>query len=157
VPARIAVIPARTGSYYGQRMTVGYIYPIAGLGTKTSNGVPAVDSDFPAGVSAVALDHAGNILVGVTDLYPTGGIRVIAAKTGTFYGQKMREGDIYALPGLGWAQMLAVDNAGNVLVGEGDYLYRVQMLAVKTGAYYGVKARAGRVYTIAGDGRFPAS
>jgi hypothetical protein len=29
------------------------------------------------------------------------------------------------------------------------------MLAVKSGDYYGVKARAGRVYTIAGNGRPP--
>ena len=35
VRPRVAVIPARTGTYYGQKMTVGDIYAIAGLGTKT--------------------------------------------------------------------------------------------------------------------------
>ena len=154
VPARVAVIPARTGSYYGQRMTVGYVYAIAGLGTKAGNGVPAVDSDLPA-VSGVAIDHAGNILVAAANnAYPRGGIRVIAVRTGTFYGQKMRKGDIYALPGLAGAGLVAVDNAGNVLAGE-EGNFRVQMLAVKTGAYYGVKARAGRVYTVAGNGKPP--
>jgi hypothetical protein len=50
---------------------------------------------------------------------------------------------------------VAVDNAGNVLAGNiNDFL--VQMLAEKTGDYYGVKARAGRVYTIAGNGKPPA-
>ena len=94
------VIPARTGSYYGQKMSVGYLYTIAGLGTKTGSGVPAVDSEL-YGVSAVAIDHTGNILVAaVNDGDPRGGIRVIAAKAGTFYGQKMIKGDIYALPGL---------------------------------------------------------
>ena len=155
IPPRVAVIPARTGAYYGQKMTVGYIYAIAGLGAKTGNGVPAVDSDLTE-VTGVAVDHAGNILVAaISSADPLGGVRVIAATTGTFYGQKMRKGDIYALPGLAYADTLAVDNAGNVLVGENNYYFRVQMLAVKTGAYYGVKARAGRVYTIAGNGKPP--
>jgi hypothetical protein len=162
VPPRVDVIPARTGTYYGQKMSVGFIYPIAGLGTKTGNGVPAVDSDL-TGVRAVALDHAGNILVATGDEgYPPGSgeyshttVRVIAAKTGTFYGQKMIKGDIYALPGLGGASAVAVDSAGNVLGGNSD-LSVVQMLSEKTGAYYGVKARAGHVYTIAGNGKPPA-
>ena len=155
VPARVAVIPARTGSYYGQRMTVGYIYAIAGLGPKIGNGVPAVDSDLPA-VSAVAVDHAGNILVATgNNGFVHAAVRVIAAKAGTFYGKKMVKGDIYALPGgLNGANAVAVDSAGNVLAGNiGDLL--VQMLAEQTGTYYGVKARAGHVYTIAGTGRPP--
>jgi hypothetical protein len=155
VPARVAVVPARTGTYYGQKMTVGYLYAIAGLGTKTGNGVPAVDSDLPA-VSAVALDHAGNILVATgNNGFAHAAVRVIAAKAGTFYGKKMVKGDIYALPGgLNGANAVAVDSAGNVLAGNiGDFL--VQMLAEKTGTYYGVKARAGHVYTIAGTGRPP--
>jgi hypothetical protein len=154
IPPRVAVIPARTGAYYGRKMTVGDIYAIAGLGATTGNGAPAVDSGL-TGVTGVAVDHAGNVLVAATSRAdPLGGVRVIAARTGTFYGQQMRQGDIYALPGLAWADTVAVDNAGNVLVGENNYL-RVQMLAVKTGAYYGVKARAGRVYTIAGNGKPP--
>ena len=71
-----------------------------------------------------------------------------------FYGQKMVKGDIYALPGLAGASAVAVDAAGNVLFGDNnDYL--VRMLAEKSGDYYGVKARAGHVYTIAGNGKFP--
>ena len=156
VPPRVAVIPARTGSYYGQKMTVGDIYSIAGLGRKTGNGVRAVDSKLPT-VLAVALDHAGNILVATgnnSGAYPA--VAVIAAKTGSFYGQKMTKGDLYTLfrtlPGAGGATSVAVDNAGNVLIGME---YVVRMLAEKTGGYYGVKARAGHVYTIAGTGSFP--
>jgi hypothetical protein len=154
VHQRVAVIPARTGSYYGQKMIVGDIYSIAGLGTKTGNGVPAVDSDLPA-VSAVAIDQAGNVLVAIGDTEYLHDVRVIAARAGTFYGQKMIKGDIYSLPGLDGASAVAVDSAGNVLAGNlNDYL--VQMLAAKTGDYYGVKARAGRVYTVAGTGKPPA-
>jgi hypothetical protein len=162
VPPRVDVIPTRTGTYYGQKMTVGYIYPIAGLGKKTGTGVPAVASDLTE-VRAVAVDHAGNILVATGDEgYPPGSeeyghatVRVIAARTGTFYGQKMIKGDIYAVPGLGGASAVAVDSAGNVLAGNAD-TFVVQLLAEKTGDYYGVKARAGHVYTIAGNGKPPA-
>jgi hypothetical protein len=153
VAPRVAVIPAGTGTYYGQKMTVGDIYAIAGLGKKTANGVPAVDSDL-SDVSAVALDHSGNILVATTGDFAQGPVRVIAARSGTFYGQKMIKGDSYALPGLTDASSVAVDAAGNVLFGD-DYHYLVRMLDVKTGTYYGVKERAGHVYTIAGNGKAP--
>jgi hypothetical protein len=157
VPPRVAVIPARTGSYYGQKMTVGDIYPIAGLGTRTGSGVPAVDSKLVS-VLAVAVDHSGNILVatGFND-NPYPAVEVIAAKTGAFYGRKMIKGDIYplisSLAGMGsGAASVAVDSVGNVLVGTE---YEVHMLAEKTGDYYGVKARAGHVYAIAGTGAYP--
>jgi hypothetical protein len=114
VAPRVAVIPAGTGTYYGQKMTVGDIYAIAGLGKKTANGVPAVDSDL-SDVSAVALDHSGNILVATTGDFAQGPVRVIAARSGTFYGQKMIKGDSYALPGLTDASSVAVDAAGNGL------------------------------------------
>jgi hypothetical protein len=153
IPAQVAVIPARTGTYYGQKMTVGYLYPIAGLGKKTANGVPAVDSDL-GDASAVALDHSGNVLVATTGDFGAGAVRVIADKSGTFYGQKMIKGYIYALPGLTDAGAVAVDAAGNVLFGD-DNDYLVRMLAEKPGDYYGVKERAGHVYTIAGNGKSP--
>ena len=152
VAPRVAVIPARTGTYYGQKMSVGYIYAIAGLGTKTASGVPAADSHLAA-VSAVALDHAGNILVATASSAVGGGpVEVIAARTGTFYDKKMIRGDIYALPGLNGASAVAVDSAGNVLAGNINHSL-VQLLAEKTGDYYGVKARAGHVYPIAGNGK----
>jgi hypothetical protein len=153
IPSQVAVIPARTGTYYGQRMAVGYLYTIAGLGKETANGVPAVDSDL-GDASAVALDHSGNVLVATTGDFGSGAVRVIAAKSGTFYGQKMIKGHIYGLPGLTDASAVAVDAAGNVLFGD-DNDYLVRMLAEKSGTYYGVKERAGHVYTIAGNGKSP--
>ena len=155
VHSRVDVIPARAGTFYGQKMTVGDIYPIAGLGTKTGNGVPAIDSNLQA--AAVALDHDGNILVATGETgHPNAAVVVIAAKTGAFYGQKMIKGDIYSVvrsfPGDNSVSSVAVDNAGNVLAGE---QYQVEMLAEKTGDYYGVKARAGHLYTIAGTGSYP--
>ena len=147
VPPLVRVIANRTGTFYGQHMKAGYIYTIAGGGTKTGNGVLATSANL-LNLSEVNLDPAGNVLV------TAGSIRVIAVKSGVFYGQKMTAGDIYTLPGFSSATSVAVDTAGNVLVASYS---DVQMLAGKTGSYYGKSVRAGRVYTIAGNGQLHSS
>ena len=147
VPPQVRVIANRSGTFYGQHMKAGYIYTIAGGGTKTGDGVPATDANL-LNASGVALDHADNVLVAAAS------VRVIAAKSGVFYGQKMTAGDIYTLPGFASAISVAADNAGNVLVASYS---DVQMLAEKTGSYYGKSVRAGRVYTIAGNGQLHSS
>jgi hypothetical protein len=147
VPPQVRVIASRTGTFYGQHMKAGYIYTIAGGGTKTGDGVPATDASL-LNASGVALDHAGNVLVAAAS------VRVIAAKSGVFYGQKMTARDIYTLPEFATATSVAVDNAGNVLVPSYS---DVQMLAEKTGSYYGKSVRGGRVYTIAGNGQLHSS
>jgi DNA-binding beta-propeller fold protein YncE len=81
---------------------------------------------------AVAVDGAGNLVL--TD---TGNsrVRVVAAQTGTFYGQAMTAGDIYTVAGNGIAgysgdggpgtaaelagpRRLAVDSAGNLVIAD---------------------------------------
>jgi hypothetical protein len=143
VPPQVRVIANRTGTFYRQHMKAGYIYTIAGGGTSTGNGVPATDANL-LDASGVALDNAGNVLVAAAL------VRVVAVKSGVFYGQKMTAGDIYTLPGFSNASSVAVDTTGNVLVASGSY---IRMLAGKTGSYYGKSVRAGRVYTIAGNGQ----
>ncbi len=146
-PPQVRVIANRTGTFYGQPMKAGDIYTIAGGGTETGDGVPATDANL-LDASGVALDHAGNVLVAAAS------VRVIAVKSGVFYGQKMTAGDIYTLPGFSDATSVAVDTAGNVLVAAYS---DVQMLAGKTGSYYGKSVRAGRGYTIAGNGQLQNS
>lgn len=146
VPPQVRVIANRAGTFYGKRMKAGYIYTIAGGGTKRGDGVPATSVSLPS-ATAVALDHAGNVLVAA------GSVRVIAARSGTFYGQKMTAGHIYTVyaPSASTpALSVAVDNVGNVLVST---QMDVRMLAERTGTYYGKRARAGKVYSIAGNGR----
>src|SRR5262249_37266809 len=46
----------------------------------------------------VAVDHAGNLVIGDT---LNNRVRVVAASTGTFYGQHMKAGDIYTIAGEG--------------------------------------------------------
>lgn len=147
VPPQVRVIASRTGTFYGQRMKAGYIYKIAGGGTRTGDGVPAIDANL-LGASGATLDHAGNVLVGAAS------VRVIAVKSGVFYGRKMTAGDIYTLPGFSSAASVAVDTAGNVLAASYS---DIQMLVEKAGSYYGKSLRASRVYTIAGNGQLHSS
>jgi hypothetical protein len=61
---RVRVVAARTGTFYGQAMTAGDIYTIAGRGDLglTGDGGPATSArlGFP---EAVVVDPAGNVFI----------------------------------------------------------------------------------------------
>jgi ribulose-5-phosphate 4-epimerase/fuculose-1-phosphate aldolase len=162
---RIRVVAAATGTFYGQPMTAGDIYTVAGDGTSgfSGDGGPALKAELgsPGGVT---VDGAGNLVLADTD---NNRVRVVAAKSGTFYGQKMKARDIYTVAGggtaglgdggpatqaeLGAPEAVAVDAAGNLIIADtGDS--RVRVVAAKSGTYYGVAMTAGGIYTVAGDG-----
>ena len=80
----------------------------------------------------MAVDAAGNLVIGDT---VNDRVRVVAASTGSFYGQAMSAGDIYTVAGTGTAGFsgdggpatsarldepfgLAVDAAGNLLIAD---------------------------------------
>jgi hypothetical protein len=162
---RVRVIAASTGTFYGQNMTAGYVYSIAGTGTSgfSGDGGPATSAELQD-PGAVTTDRSGNLLVAD---WGNQRVRVIAASTGTFYGQKMTVGDIYTIAGDGNATYsgsgglatqtgmapfgLAVDAAGNVIIADGDN-ERVLVVAASTGTFYGQNMTAGHVYSIAGTG-----
>ena len=160
----IRVVAGQTGTYYGQQMTAGDIYTIAGTGTQgfSGDGGPATTATlyYPQGVTA---DAAGNLLLADSG---NGAIRVVAAGTGAFYGQQMTAGDIYTIAGTGTPgfsgdgnpatsaqlslpQALTVDGAGNVVVADTGN-YRVRVIAAATGGSYGQQMTAGDIYTVAG-------
>src|SRR6266705_630513 len=151
---RVRVVAARTGTFYGQPMTAGDIYTVAGDGTKafSGDGGPATSAELslPEGV---AVDAAGNLLIAAVGNHR---IRMVAARTGTFYGQPMTAGDIYTVAGDGRqgfsgdggpatrAELnllesvagVAVDAAGNLLIADfGNN--RVRVVAARTGTFYG--------------------
>ena len=165
---RIRVIAHRTGNYYGQAMTAGDIYTVAGTGGLgfSGDGGPATSAqlDYPA---CLALDGAGNLVFGDRD---NSRLRVVAVSTGTFYGQPMTAGDIYTVAGDGTGGYsgdgvpatgaalraptgVAIDAAGNLVFAD-SYSARVRVVAVTTGTFYGQPMTAGDVYTVAGDGAF---
>jgi len=163
---RVRVVAARTGTFYGQAMTAGDIYTVAGDGTAGYSGDggpgPAAELDSPTGL---ALDSAGNLVI--ADFF-NDRVRVVAASTGTFYGQAMTAGDIYTVAGDGQSSGLgdggpateaslagpgavAFDGSGNLLIA--DTLHnRLRVVAASTGTFYGQAMTAGDIYTIVGDG-----
>ena len=96
---RVRVVAASTGTFYGQAMTAGDIYTVAGNGTTgfSGDGGPATGAelDSPRGVT---VDGAGNLVIADRG---NNRVRVVAAGTGTFYGQAMTAGDIYTVAGNG--------------------------------------------------------
>jgi hypothetical protein len=160
---RVRVVAATTGTFYGQAMTAGDIYSIAGNGIAgfTGDGGPATGAELNQPASLV-LDTAGNVVI-----VDTGNcrIRVVAATTGTFYGQAMTAGDIYSIAGNGSCTFsgdggsaasagldpegIAIDGARNLLITGNN---RVRVYAKNAGTLYGQPMRARHIYTVAGNG-----
>jgi trimeric autotransporter adhesin len=158
---RVRAVAATTGTFYGQSMTKGDIYTIAGGGSSTGDGVPATSAAI--GADGVALDAAGNLVIADRT---SGLVRVVAVKTSTFYGRAMTKGDMYTVAGGGFNGLgdgwpatfaevgpagVAVDAAGNLVIADTKNS-RVRVVAVKTGTFYGQAMKAGDIYTVAGNG-----
>jgi hypothetical protein len=162
---RVRLVAVKSGTFYGQAMTAGDIYTVAGDGTQgfSGDGGPATTAELSV-PEGVAVDTAGNLLIADTD---NGRVRVVAAKTGTFYGQAMTARHIYTVAGGGTSGLgdggpatqalldrpsdVVVDNAGNLVIAD-TLDQRIRVVAVKTGTFYGRRMTAGDIYTVAGDG-----
>jgi trimeric autotransporter adhesin len=185
----VEMVPATTGSYFGRAMTAGREYVIAGNGTDgySGDGGPAVDAELsvPAGLS---VDPAGNVII---DDSANNVVRIIAARSGTFYGRAMAAGDIYTVAGGGTDQghsgipatsallqladeytkgdeytavlpwpLVTEDQAGNIVMDDGGGApgpALVEVVADRTGTFYGQAMKAGDIYVIGGGGRVATS
>jgi hypothetical protein len=94
---RIRVVAVKTGTFYGQAMTAGDIYRVAGGGQDLSDGIPAISARLGS-PTTIAVDGAGNLVIACD---PVNRIRVVAPHSGTFYGQAMTASDIYTVAGNG--------------------------------------------------------
>jgi hypothetical protein len=113
----------------------------------------------------VTIDKAGNLVLADRS---DNAVRVVAIKTGMFYGRAMTARHIYTVAGDGAAGFsgdggpataaeldsptgIAVDTSGNlVITDESDF--RIRVVAVRAGTFYGRAMTAGDIYTVAGDG-----
>ena len=163
---RVRVVATSNGSFYGQAMTGGDIYTVAGNGTGGSggDGGPATEAELNS-PNGVGLDGSGNVVIADT---ASNRIRVVAVFTGSFYGRHMTAGDIYTVAGTGTPgfkgdggpasraelsnpEKAEVDGSGNVLIGD-TANNRIRLVAVLTGSFYGEHMTAGDIYTVAGNG-----
>jgi len=91
-------------------------------------------------------------------------VRVVAVKTGTFYGQAMTALHIYTVAGgggfggdggpatnarLSEEGQVAVDPAGNLVIADTGS-QRIRVVAVKSATFYGQAMIAGHIYSVAG-------
>jgi NHL repeat-containing protein len=176
---RIRVIAEKTGTFYGQPMTAGDIYTVAGGGDNDlGEGGPAVKAELNLGPrharfgspvatfpgAEVRVDHQGNIVVADQD---DNLIRVIAGSKGRYYGQAMKAGFIYAVAGGGAHRLadggpatkallrspaaIAIDHQGDIVIAD-EFDQRIRVVAVRSGRFYGQAMKAGDIYTVAGNG-----
>ena len=166
---RVRVVAARSCRCYGQAMAAGYIYSIAGNGRAGYSGDDGPAARAGIGTpTAIVVDHHGNVVFAELDIPKYGTtvhrrIRVIAARTGSFYGLHMTAGHIYTIRKV-WAFGLAVDAAGNIIAsgversrlgsrnGNSGYYTtdQVVVLPARRGRFYGLAMVPGRAYPIAG-------
>ncbi len=159
------MVAAQAGTFYGQAMTAGHIYTLAGTGTAgfSGDGGPSTRASVhhPNGLT---VDRAGNLLIADSN---NGRIRVIVARTGTFYRQAMTAGHIYTIAGGGTSRLrdggpataarldipydVTIDRAGNLLIAD-TFHNRIRVVAARTGTFYRQAMTAGHIYTLAGTG-----
>jgi RHS repeat-associated protein len=161
------------GQDWGQAMTAGDIYDVAGLGPGECDGAGDGNGFSPNGTKAtsallspsgIALDAAGNLYIGDG---ASGRVEEVAAATHTQWGQKMTADDVYNVAGnaggtlgdsgdggpatsalLGELYGIGIDSAGDLLIPQDN---QVQVVAAQSGTQWGQQMRAGDIYTIAGS------
>ena len=156
-----------TGTRWGQSMTAGDVYTVAGdstSGAGDSGDGGAATSALLQETWGMAFDAAGDLYL--VDSY-NGQIQEVPASTGTQWGQSMTADDIYSVAGpgpepysgdgdpataayLNYPHGVAVDSSGDVYIADTNN-NRIQEVAASTGTQWGISMTAGDVYTIAGD------
>lgn len=166
---QVREVPASTGTQWGQSMTQGDIYTIAGstAGTAghTGDGGPAT-SALISDPGQIRLDKTGNVYF--ADL---GNSRVqeVAFATGSQRGQSMTAADIYTVAGSSVGTIgapvdgtlatsaeldsvggIAVDATGNIYISD-SWFNVVSMVAGHTETAWGRSLAGNHIYTVAGN------
>jgi RHS repeat-associated protein len=153
------------GESFGQTMTKGDIYNVAGTGTQgyTGNAGAATSAEVYE-PDALGVDGIGNLYI--SD-WGNNRIREVPVATGTQRGQSMTKNDIYAIAGNGTAGTTGdggpatsaeLNGPGNATVDAAGNLYisdtannRVQEVPVASGTQWGQSMTANDVYTVVGS------
>ena len=162
----VRFVPATSGTYFGQAMTVGDIYTIAGDGSwgYSGDGGPAMGAELtdPEGAE---IGPTGNLAIADTD---DDVIRFVPATSGTYFGRSMTADDIYTVAGTGTSgysgdggsalsseldspTSVAVDASGGIVIADNENNV-IRYVANTSGTHFGRSMTAGDIYTIAGNG-----
>ena len=153
------------GQSFGQTMTKGDIYTVAGTGTQGYTGNAGASTSAKVNEpDALGVDGAGNLYI--SD-WGNNRVREVPVATGTQRGQSMTKNDIYAIAGNGTAGTAGnggaatsanLNGPGNATVDTAGDLYisdtannRVQEVPVASGTQWGQAMTANDVYTVAGS------
>ena len=165
---RVRVLPAAGTTLFGQAMTTGHLFTVAGTGVcgSAGQGGPMRSAQLWNPV-AVTVDGAGDLLVA------DGGdqsVLLAPATTGSYYGTAVGAGDIGVVVGgtggygpylsdglaangptaeLNDPRGLAIGPTGALFVSDG-FMHVVRVVPSTTGTLLGRTMQAGDLYTVAG-------
>ena len=164
---RIRMVAASNGTRYGVAVVRGDIYTVAGTGVcgSSGDGGPALDAQL-WDPGTLAVNPSGDLYVADQGNRT---IRVLASRSGTFFGIHLQEGELGTiagegsygpyltdgLPALGEVAELnfplgiALDAAGDVFISDGD-MHVIRMVPSADVELLGKTAQAGDMYTVAG-------
>ena len=161
---RIQEVAATSGMQWGQSMTAGDIYTVAGSPGGTSGDSPSgtlAGSSLLNDPTGISVNAAGNLFI--TD---TGNNRVVElpAQNGAWYGQQMTGGDIYTIAGGGAggdggpATSASLNGPGSIAVAPAGDVYfadtannRIQEIPAASGTQWSQSMTADDIYTVAGS------
>ncbi len=166
---RVRVLPARSTTIFGQAMSAGRLYTVAGTGVcgTSGQGGPVAAAQLWDPV-AVAVDGAGDLLV--ADSGDQSVLLAPPAAGGTFYGAQVGAGDIGVVVGgtgsygpyladglsatgpaaeLNDPRGLAVGPTGALFVSDG-FMHVIRVVPASAGLLLGRTMSAGALYTAAG-------
>ena len=169
--SQVREVPAASGTWWGQPMTAGDIYTIAGSTAGTS-GTPGTTGDGGPAAAAllntpdgISLDAAGNLYISDTG---NNRIQEIAGAGHAQWGITMTAADIYTIAGsttgssgnggdhgrataasLDQPEMMSLDSAGDLYIADAGNS-RIREIAAASGTQWGQSMTARDIYNVAG-------
>ncbi len=173
-PSKIRFIPATSGTYFGQSMTAGNIYTVAGSGGAIDPIDPKLSGSALASTmgytTQIGADPTGNLFIAFHNTPSRVG--VLARTTGTLFGQSVTAGNLYSFLGnntltsapdgtavwssasVGAPTGINFDSAGNLFFSENQW-GNVRMVPRTAGNYFGISMQANTLYTLMAGLQFP--
>ncbi|HEY1620069.1 MAG TPA: RHS repeat-associated core domain-containing protein [Streptosporangiaceae bacterium] len=155
---RVQEVSRTGGTQYGQAMTIGYVYTLAGSAAGTggdSGDGGAAASALMSGPAGVWADGSGNLYIGDTGNDEAREVSASPAGISDLAGDGYTtltagNGGPAATSGLNLPQSEAFDAAGDVFIADGNN-NRVQEIAAYSHEQFGITMTAGDIYTVAGS------